>query len=70
MDPPLVRCEGCARTWHSRTMADNLRTIGCCPRCGATLRWKHAATETDAGDSARTGDLTVAPHLVLGLPRR
>ncbi len=51
-------------------MADNLRSIGCCPRCGATLRWMRAATEADAGGCAGSVDLTIAPHLVLGAPRR
>jgi len=50
-------------------MADNLRTIGCCPRCGATLRWTQESTAADASACAGSADLTIAPHLVLGVPR-
>ncbi|WP_354697511.1 hypothetical protein DSM112329_03142 [Paraconexibacter sp. AEG42_29] len=70
MDAPLVSCQDCSRTWHSRTMADGLRTIGHCPRCSGTLAWAE-----DAGDAAVVATpagaaADVAPHLVLGLPRR
>ncbi|MCW3038551.1 MAG: hypothetical protein JWM31_456, partial [Solirubrobacterales bacterium] len=49
MNPALVSCLGCSRTWHSRTMADGLRTIGRCPRCGGELAWTDA---TPAGPAA------------------
>ncbi|MCW3016527.1 MAG: hypothetical protein JWO02_3619 [Solirubrobacterales bacterium] len=71
MSPPLVRCQACTRTWHSHTMADGLRTLGVCPRCGGTLIWTEAAPEPDAAVPARvTPAESVAPHLVLGVPRR
>ncbi len=70
MDKPLVSCRSCERTWHSQTMADGLRTIGCCPRCSGELAWHEdigpAKSEIAAGSEGRT----VAPHLVLGVPRR
>jgi hypothetical protein len=70
MNTPLVRCEACARTWHSRTMAEGLRTIGCCPRCGGLLIWIDEGASGEAGVPVRTIDAAVAPHLVLGVPRR
>lgn len=80
MDPALVSCRGCSRTWHSRTMADGLRAIGRCPRCSGELAWADAPAVDPAGGvapaaavvavpvAAARGD--VAPHLVLGVPRR
>lgn len=88
MDPALVSCRDCSRTWHSRTMAEGLRTIGRCPRCGGALSWAQdaedaaqdaaapgaepvpagAGTEVPAGGPGGHGP--VAPHLVLGVPRR
>lgn len=75
MNPFLVRCQGCTRTWHSRTMADGLRAIGNCPRCGGTLEW---ADDEPGAAPAAPGEVTaqpdgtggVAPYLVMGLPRR
>lgn len=69
MEKPLVTCRSCERTWHSKTMADGLRTIGCCPRCSGELAWhEDAAPQPDL--PALYGASTVAPHLVLGVPRR
>lgn len=78
MDPALVSCRGCSRTWHSRTMAEGLRAIGACPRCGGELAWADGPAEVPApaaeapvpaaAAAGARGD--VAPHLVLGLPRR
>jgi hypothetical protein len=72
MDPALVSCCACSRTWHSRTMAEGLRTIGSCPRCGGTLAWADGLPDGGSdGIPARAGlRAPVAPHLVLGLPRR
>ena len=70
MDKPLVRCRTCERTWHSRTMADGLRTIGRCPRCGGELVWDEDAPRPTTDATAAVEDRTVAPHLVLGVPRR
>lgn len=72
MDPALVSCLDCARTWHSRTMADGLRTIGQCPRCRGTLQWAEDAAGASASpvSAAPAPEAGVAPHLVLGVPRR
>ncbi|MCW3000130.1 MAG: hypothetical protein JWN65_3679 [Solirubrobacterales bacterium] len=70
MNPPLVRCRACTRTWHSRTMAEGLRTIGRCPRCGGALAWLGEGADGDPAAAERTVDEAVAPHLVLGVPRR
>jgi len=70
MGTPLVRCSSCERGWHSATMADGLRTIGSCPRCGGTLVFAAPPPEADAEDRVHTQRRETAPHLVLGLPRR
>jgi hypothetical protein len=71
MDKALVSCGSCERTWHSQTMADGLRTVGRCPRCGGELRWHADAGHARASvSSAGEGQEDVAPHLVLGVPRR
>ena len=49
-------------------MADGLRLLGSCPKCGGNLEFAafepaHRAAETPKMD-------TRAPHLVLGVPRR
>jgi hypothetical protein len=48
-------------------MAEGLRAIGRCPRCGGELVW----TEGDAPAPTRETAVGVdqAPHLVLGRPR-
>jgi hypothetical protein len=67
MDPALVSCTSCSRTWHSRTMADGLRAIGRCPRCGGELEWSASTAEATTDSPAPRTDQ--APHLVLGVPR-
>ncbi len=74
MDPALVTCRGCSRTWHSITMAEGLRVIGACPRCGGELDWADGSGPAEVSVPVHVvtnvrGD-AVAPHLVLGLPRR
>lgn len=64
---PLVSCSACARVWHSPVLADGLREIGCCPRCGGTLAWSETAGSVTTTVLA---DPDIAPHLVLGVPRR
>lgn len=68
MNAPLVRCSSCSRSWHSRTMANGLRDVGSCPRCGGELVW----SDDVAGEEPATAHdaAGVAPHLVLGVPRR
>ena len=71
MGTPLVRCSSCERGWHSATMADGLRTVGSCPRCGGVLVFAAARPpEPRAADYAGAQVPEIAPHLVLGLPRR
>lgn len=69
---PLVHCAGCDRAWHSPTMADGLREVGSCPRCGGILVFADAVAEPEpmAAEPGPAPDATVAPHLVLGVPRR
>lgn len=74
MTDPLVHCAGCARAWHSPTLADGLRLVGKCPRCGGTLVYAEAAPSpvpaAALADAVSTDRAAVAPHLVLGVPRR
>jgi hypothetical protein len=51
-------------------MAEGLRTIGRCPRCGGALAWLGEGADGDPAAPERTVDEAVAPHLVLGVPRR
>ncbi len=51
-------------------MADGLRLMGSCPRCGGTLVYADAAPEAVVPEPGATSLDEVAPHLVLGIPRR
>ena len=68
---PAVRCSSCHFAWNSATMAEGLRLLGSCPKCGGELEFRD-----DEGASAERFDRTAgaadapAPHLVLGIPRR
>jgi hypothetical protein len=66
MRPPAVSCTDCSATWNSNAMAEGLRLLGSCPKCGGELAFR------DGGDDAREIESVrdVAPHLVLGIPRR
>jgi hypothetical protein len=67
-DPlPAVHCLGCEYEWHSKVMAEGLRLLGTCPKCGGDLEFADVAP-AQAVDAPRL-DLR-APHLVLGVPRR
>ncbi|MBA2348804.1 MAG: hypothetical protein H0V81_10965 [Solirubrobacterales bacterium] len=78
MTTPLVHCAGCARAWHSPTMADGLRLVGSCPRCGGVLVYADDApaplaaerVQASATERVPPPEAELAPHLVLGLPRR
>ena len=68
---PAVTCTACARAWNSASMAEGLRLLGACPRCRGELSFR----DTEPGvapplAAAPAGGATVAPHLVLGIPRR
>lgn len=68
---PAVSCSGCGFTWNSEAMAEGLRLLGSCPKCGGALLFRTDAPEarrTPQGEVERDG--RVAPHLVLGIPRR
>jgi uncharacterized paraquat-inducible protein A len=68
---PAVRCLDCDRHWNSVAMAEGLAAIGSCPRCGGTLEFRETAQSSAASVATASdacGDL--APHLVLGIPRR
>ena len=63
---PRVQCAACEFAWYSAAMAEGLRSIGSCPRCGGELRFR------DAGTSAREDtepSRFAAPQLALGIPR-
>jgi len=67
---PAVSCSGCGFAWNSAAMADGLRLLGSCPKCGGGLQFRSDEVEPirAAPAVATAGDL--APHLVLGIPRR
>jgi len=69
--PPAVSCKTCQRTWMSASMAEGLRLLGHCPRCGGALDFAEgASSEPPAARVAPENAAAVAPHLVLGIPRR
>jgi uncharacterized paraquat-inducible protein A len=71
MSPTLVSCTACDREWHSPTMAEGLRAVGSCPRCGGKLAFADGAPEApEPGAAPAAGADATAPHLVLGVPRR
>jgi hypothetical protein len=68
---PAVACSSCGRRWNSASMVEGLRLMGECPRCGGALVF----AEDDSGASALEqlppeAAVAIAPHLVLGIPRR
>ena len=65
---PAVRCCDCGFAWNSAVMAEGLRLLGSCPKCGGALEFRGESRET-ALEPAAAGPET-APHLVLGIPRR
>ena len=66
---PAVSCNDCGFAWNSATMAEGLRVLGSCPKCGGVLHFRRPAT--DLAPAARpTSAPAIAPHLVLGLPRK
>jgi hypothetical protein len=64
---PAVSCSGCGFAWNSATMAEGLRLLGSCPKCGGVLEFGSRAPEPPR---AARFDSDKAPHLVLGIPRR
>jgi hypothetical protein len=67
-----VSCLSCAYEWHSEAMADGLRLLGSCPRCGGELSFASPAPEaiTVDVDMQRAEALGSRPaSMVLGMPR-
>jgi len=67
---PAVACGDCGFHWNSTTMAEGLRLLGSCPRCGGVLTFRDDEPQMDARAIDRRETADVAPHLVLGLPRK
>ena len=67
MRAPTVTCQGCHFTWHSEAMAEGLRLMGHCPRCGGELAF-HA--EARAAEPEAEAVHVEDPARVLGIPRR
>ncbi|HVW17665.1 MAG TPA: hypothetical protein VHB30_05405 [Solirubrobacteraceae bacterium] len=65
---PAVSCLACGRAWNSGAMADGLRLLGSCPRCGGALAFRDDAPADAPGPG--DADAALEPHLVLGIPRR
>jgi len=65
---PAVRCLECQFAWHSGVMAEGLRLLGSCPKCGGELAFAEPAPAHETGESPVMDER--APHLVLGVPRR
>ena len=65
---PSVRCTGCGFAWNSASMAEGLRLLGSCPKCGGALAFRDGAG--GGRFDAEPVEIAVAPHLVLGIPRR
>jgi hypothetical protein len=66
---PAVSCAGCGFAWNSAGMAEGLRLLGSCPKCGGELIFR---SDAPAEPRIERGERTAekAPHLVLGIPRR
>ena len=63
---PLVSCDACGAGWYSRSMAEGLRLIGTCSRCGGALTFG-AADGHDPRAEKPVAD--VEPQHVFGVPR-
>jgi predicted RNA-binding Zn-ribbon protein involved in translation (DUF1610 family) len=66
---PAVRCSGCGFSWNSAAMAEGLRLLGSCPKCGDELIFRDASLSEQRFEPVLAAGPT-APHLVLGIPRR
>ena len=68
---PAVSCSDCGFSWNSAAMAEGLRLLGSCPKCGGELLFRAEAPEPlRASPGGGEQPSVVAPHLVLGIPRR
>jgi hypothetical protein len=66
---PAVSCSDCGFAWNSAAMAEGLRLLGSCPKCGGTLDFRADTPEADR-EPVLAASRGTAPHLVLGIPRR
>jgi hypothetical protein len=69
---PAVTCSSCQRSWNSASMVEGLRLLGACPRCGGSAL-VFAADEPEGSAMGRLDPETavaMAPHMVMGIPRR
>lgn len=66
---PAVTCSGCGFGWNSAAMAEGLRLLGSCPKCGGGLVFNTGSPEPPTAKRVRPA-APAAPHLVLGIPRR
>ena len=69
---PAVSCSECQFAWNSAAMAEGLRLLGSCPKCGGELRFASdfPAAQRNSEAAERFAPAPTAPHLVLGIPRR
>ena len=51
-------------------MAEGLRLLGNCPRCGGTLEFAGDEDRSALDRFAPEDAVALAPHLVMGIPRR
>jgi hypothetical protein len=65
---PAVQCRDCGFAWNSPAMAEGLRLLGSCPKCGGALAFAAGEAAPEAAGSPIMD--ARAPHLVLGVPRR
>ena len=66
---PAVECSGCGFGWNSAAMAEGLRLLGSCPKCGGELVFNTGAPAPPTAERTAAA-APAAPHLVLGIPRR
>ena len=68
---PSVTCTSCDRAWNSASMVEGLRLMGSCPRCGGSLKFAADEGPESALKQLEPADaVALAPHLVMGIPRR
>jgi hypothetical protein len=51
-------------------MAEGLKLLGSCPKCGGGLEFRSESVDIDRASPVLDRSGRLAPHLVLGIPRR
>lgn len=51
-------------------MVEGLRLLGLCPRCGGEIEFTDGPPADTGAPGPGDAERPVAPHLVLGIPRR